>query len=407
MTKLIIVLIILLGIIAIAQLTRVYELSAQLRNKREEDIPHSDNKLNAGLMLVFMFAFYASFIYLMAEYGMGGMGPSATKHGEATDWLMNLNMIIIITVFFITNTLLFVFANKYYYRKDRKALYFPHNNKLELLWTIVPASVLFVIIFLGLKTWNEITDATGENAVKVEIYSKQFGWIARYAGDNNELGHSDFRLVSAEIQNALGVATKETIDARITQINAEIKNLDSLLKNTIMPDMKAAETKARIDRMRRHLAKVMELKKIHKPEYDDKAYDDFLPTEIHLLQGQEYEFTFRSQDVIHSAYFPHLRMQMNTVPGMTTRFKFVPIITTDSMRTIMNDDKFDFVLLCNKICGASHYNMQMKVVIEKKEAYEKWWKEQKTLKSVFIPEQQSEPKDTTAAATATALNNIK
>lgn len=403
MAKLIIVLIILLGIIAIAQLTRVYELSAELRKKREEDIPLSDNKLNATLMLVFMIVFYVSFIYLMAEYGMGGMGPSATKHGEATDWLMNLNMIIIITVFFITNTLLFVFANKYYFRKDRKALYFPHNNKLELLWTVVPASVLVVIIFLGLKTWNDITASSGENAVKVEVYSKQFGWIARYAGENNELGHSDFRLVSAEAQNALGVVTKETIDLRIEQINTEIKNLDSLLNNTIMPDMKAAEIKARIDRMRRHLAKVMELKRIHKPEYDEKAYDDFLPTEIHLLQGQEYEFTFRSQDVIHSAYFPHLRMQMNTVPGMTTRFKFIPTITTDSMRTIMNDDKFDFVLLCNKICGASHYNMQMKVIIEKKDTYEKWWKEQKTLKSVFVNTEATETKDTTNIAVKTAM----
>jgi len=36
---------------------------------------------------------------------------------------------------------------------------------------------------------------------------------------------------------------------------------------------------------------------------------------------------------------------------------------------------FDFLLLCNKICGASHYNMQMKIIVDTPEEYKAWLKE--------------------------------
>ena len=101
--KLIIVLVILFGIVALAQLMRVYELSAKLRNKKEEEVSLSDNKMNATFMLLFMFIFYGGFIWLMWKYGSGGLGLAATEHGVETDWLLMLNFWLIIVVFFITN----------------------------------------------------------------------------------------------------------------------------------------------------------------------------------------------------------------------------------------------------------------------------------------------------------------
>ena len=73
---------------------------------------------------------------------------------------------------------------------------------------------------------------------------------------------------------------------------------------------------------------------------------------------------------------PHFRAQMNAVPGVPTRFKMTPTISTDSMRTILDDPDFDYVLLCNKVCGAAHFNMQMKVVVESEEQYEAWLEQQ-------------------------------
>jgi len=44
---------------------------------------------------------------------------------------------------------------------------------------------------------------------------------------------------------------------------------------------------------------------------------------------------------------------------------------------------FDYLLLCNKICGASHYNMQMKIVVETPEEFEKWMTNQQTFAEVI------------------------
>jgi cytochrome c oxidase subunit 2 len=102
---------------------------------------------------------------------------------------------------------------------------------------------------------------------------------------------------------------------------------------------------------------------------------------------------------------------MNCVPGMITEFSFTPTITTADMR--MNSDvvdkvnrinkiryenskeltangeealepyQFDYLLLCAKICGASHYNMQMKIVVESEKDYEKWLSQQKTFSEII------------------------
>jgi len=112
-SKLIIILVIIFGVLAIAQLVRVSELTAKHTKRKEEEIPENENKFNANMMLAFMVALYAGFIYIMLEYGYVDLGPAASTHGKDIDWLFDLNWIIIISVFFIKNTLLFVFAWKY------------------------------------------------------------------------------------------------------------------------------------------------------------------------------------------------------------------------------------------------------------------------------------------------------
>src|SRR5690554_7660766 len=109
-SKLVIILVIIFGVLAIAQLVRVSELTAKTTKRKEEEIPENENKFNANMMLVFMIALYASFIWLMLKYGYLNLGPAASAHGQEIDWLFDLNWIIISAVFFLTNTLLFVFA---------------------------------------------------------------------------------------------------------------------------------------------------------------------------------------------------------------------------------------------------------------------------------------------------------
>ncbi|MDH4474591.1 MAG: cytochrome c oxidase subunit II [Fluviicola sp.] len=378
MSRLIVLIVIVLGVLAIAQLVRLYELSSKLRDRREEDITNRDNKLNAGLLLAFMVFMFGGFIWLMLAYGWTGRGDAASVSGAQTDWLLNLNFWIIIIVFFLTNGLLFGFAFKYVRKPGVKAYYFPHDNRLELIWTVVPAIVLAIIIILGLKSWNEQTDEPGKEAIRVELFSKQFGWTVRMSGEDNTLGFFDYKLTNEN--NPLALMTAATIQNAIDSMEngmSGIKALERKLNDrTIMlipeeRDLMVTD----LDRKERLIRLLYQMKVRHNSKLDVQAMDDVTFTEgdtLYLCKNQEYEFNFRAKDVIHSAYFPHFRAQMNTVPGQTTRFKFTPSVTTDEMRDKMNNQKFNYILMCNKICGTSHYKMKLMVVVLEPKDYEVW-----------------------------------
>jgi cytochrome c oxidase subunit 2 len=135
-----------------------------------------------------------------------------------------------------------------------------------------------------------------------------------------------------------------------------------------------------MDRLKMRLLDLKETIAEDSVDWDGRASDDVIVNgELHLVVGKEYEFEFRSQDVIHSAYIPHFRLQMNTVPGMKTTFRFTPTITTSAMREIMENEKFDYVLCCYKICGAGHNAMQMKIVVETPDEFKAWIEQQKTI----------------------------
>ena len=454
--KLITLLVVIAGVIALAQLAKVGQLTSLIRNKREEEISAADTRLNGGLFVAFMVAFYASFIWLIIRYGDYNP-PAASAHGETYDTLMNFNMYIIMAVFFLVNTVLFLFANKYRQEAGRKAKFFAHDNRLELIWTVIPSIVLAVIIIYGLRTWNEMTGEASEDALRVELYSKQFDWTARYPGADGEFGLANYNLITPT--NPLGIVTADGVSGALEEIEGQIAALESELaheRGTLLAQIEeveaelhashdhghghghgdhghgdhadhgdhddhgdhhgdhhgmsaerkamlearlhelehmlessdvvvlsnaAAEAKAdKVHRLKRHRQRIMEVKPFDYEggvaAWEAGADDKIMKGEFHLPVGREVEFVFRSRDVIHSAYMPHFRAQMNTVPGVPTRFKMTPTITTDSMRTVLDDPDFDYVLLCNKVCGAAHFNMQMKVVVESEESYNAWLESQ-------------------------------
>ena len=389
--KLIILLVIILGAIAIAQLVRVYELSSKLRKSGEHEISTRDNNLNAKMMLGFMLLFFASVVYLFLKYGWTGRGEAASIGGVETDWLLELNLIIITIVFFFTNFLLFYFSFKYVKKPGVPAFYYPHNNKLELLWTVVPAVVLAVIIILGLKTWNNLTGMSGKDAINVELFSKQFDWTARYAGKDNVLGKYDYKLTTDN--NELALVTSNTIDSSLRIMMdgpSGIRTIQKLLNNrdTVLSDSTISVLKVDLSRKERLFRLLTQMKQNHNSKLDASAWDDIIVKDtLFLSKDQEYEFIFRSKDVIHSALFVHFRAQINAVPGMATRTKFTPTITTEEMRKKKNDPKFNYVLMCNKICGGAHYKMKMIVVVKEKADYKEWMNEmmKQTFKDKYFP----------------------
>jgi cytochrome c oxidase subunit 2 len=412
MTKLIVLLVIVLGVLAIAQLVRLYELSSKLRDRREEDIPNRDNRLNATLLLVFVLALFAGVIWMMSNFGWTGRGEAASKHGVGTDALLNLNFVIIFAVFFLTNFLLFFFAYKYVRKPGVKAYYFPHDNRLELIWTVIPAIVLAVIIILGLKSWNEQTSDASKEAVRIELFSKQFDWTVRMAGADNQLGFFDYKLTNEN--NPLALMTTATIQDAIDSMENGVSGIHALEKKLNNPRlMFIPEDRTKmvlnLGRKERLIRLLHQMKARHSKSLDARAKDDIVfgaGDTLYLMKGQEYEFNFRAKDVIHSAFFPHFRAQMNTVPGMTTRFKFTPTITTNEMRVKMNNPNFNYILMCNKICGSSHYKMKLMVAVLDKSEYKAWYKKvsaTKLFKDVY-PVGKPKPVEPAAGADATAMD---
>ena len=434
--KLLILLVTVVGIIALAQLAKIYQLSARLRGQREEEISEADTRLQGSLWIVFMFVLFGTTIWQFVRYG-DYLPPSASLHGEAVDTLMGYNLALVIFVFFVVNALIFGFSFKYRYDKNRTAHFFPHDTRLEVIWTVIPSIVLAVIIIYGLQTWSEMTGPASDDSLRVELYSKQFDWTARYAGDNGEFGSTNFNLITP--LNPLGIVTQDGIDQallkiedKLAKLNDEItaekghllaekrelerslhpaddhshsdhddahhemtegykNNLESRLTAIndllnsgtakVMTDAAYEAKEDKIHRLKRHRQSIFELKNYEVGDGSDAwevgEDDRIVKSEFHLPIGREIEFVFRSRDVLHSAFMPHFRAQMNTVPGLPTRFKIETTITTDSMRTILDNPDFNYILLCNKVCGSAHFNMQMTIVVETQEEYDAWLSEQK------------------------------
>lgn len=354
MTTLLTILVLIFILIAIWQMVKIFDL-AQAKNENSQVANDKDNTLNGYLMMGFLAFIYIITIVCFVKYGdLPLMSNSASEHGSTIDNLMVITMVIIFITQTITQFLLHYFAFKYKGEKGKKALFFADNNKLEFIWTIIPVIVLAGLILYGLNTWISITsiDET-EDPLVIELYAQQFNWKARYAGKDNTLGKANVRLIDIDRANILGL-----------------------------------------------------------DEADPNAQDDIITTELHLPVGKPVLFKMRSQDVLHSAYMPHFRAQMNCVPGMITQFGFTPTVTTEDMRQTpqmqdkvtninkirvekskkllaKNEDaldryEFDYLLLCNKICGKSHYNMQMKIIVETQEEYDAWIAEQKEFKNSLI-----------------------
>ena len=402
--KFIIIITVALFFIALVQLMKIYDLAAKVRGeKSQEKVSRSENMLMANLMLVFMAAFFGFIIWLIAKYGSNsGLYQAASAHGKDIDELLMINWYIIYAIFFITNSLLFGFSWKYYYREERKALYYPHNNKLEAVWTIVPAIALAFIVIYGLMTWNKIM-YNQEKGEIVEVYAYQFGWIVRYSGIDNTLGKADYKMVSST--NPLGVITQKTIKETDKPIDQRVNDIDSILSSNInvegkylIPEAKLFKLREEYDKLKRRKYRIEASidRKVNNLSVYESSNDDIIVQEIHLVKDQPYTFKFRSKDVIHCPWFPHFRAQINAVPGMETSFALTPTITTQEMRedpdvqkhweninVIHNERKrrigeeeervlFDYVLMCNKICGAGHSNMQLKVIVETQNEFNQW-----------------------------------
>ncbi|WP_240186929.1 cytochrome c oxidase subunit II [Pedobacter nanyangensis] len=347
-----------LFIAIVGKALKVYELTRETQGKPEGI---NWNTVNAVIFALFLIVGLYGVYWEYSVHGkmISHMHEAASEHGQRIDEMFKLTLIITTIVFILTHIVLFAFAYFYRASDQRKAYYYPHNNTIEKIWTIVPALVLTLLVLKGFLTWRSIfykVEDPKNRPISIEVTSSQFLWDIRYAGPDAVVGKKNYKLITAI--NNLGI------------------------------------------------------------DFNDKnSLDDLMAEEIVLPVNKPVRFILTSKDVIHSFYMPHFRVQLNTVPGMTSYFEFTPTITTDEMRTKLNDPKFNYILLCAKICGANHFNMQKNVRVVSEKEYQEWLTKQtpyltNDLRKAFnlpvpveaAPAAEQAPADTAATAAKVALD---
>lgn len=334
-----IVAILALGFVVTFQIAKASEYVAVLRGY--ERSRKQSNRINGFLLLAFLIVGLIGVYYCNEQLKGKILGEPASDHGVLVDRMLYVTLVITFIVFVLTQVALFWFSYKYQEKENQKAFYFPHNNKLEMIWTVIPAITLTILVGFGIFYWFKITGAAPKEAMQVEVVGKQFGWEFRYPGKDKVLGKKYFKNVNPAANNPVG------------QI------------------------------------------------WDDPAnYDDvFVEQEMHLVVGKPVQLVIGAKDVIHDVGLAHFRLKMDAVPGTPTTMWFTPTVTTAEMRKKTGNPDFVYEISCDQMCGKGHWSMRGVIVVETQEEFDAWMAGKKPQYLVANPDKDpSVKKDTLSAA---------
>lgn len=348
MQTLFIVAILALGFLITFQIAKASEYVAVLRG--EEKARKQTNRINAFLLLAFLIIGLIGVYYCNQKLKGKILGVPASDHGILVDRMLYITLALTFVVFIITQVALFWFSYKYQESDTRKPYYYPHNNKLEMIWTVIPAIALTILVGFGIFYWFKITGDAPKNAMVVEVVGKQFGWEFRYPGRDGVLGKKYFKNVDPASGNPAG------------QIWEDPANHD----------------------------------------------DVFMEQEMHLVVNKPVKLVIGAKDVIHDVGLAHFRMKMDAVPGTPTTMWFTPRFTTKEMKEKSGNPDFTYEISCDQMCGKGHFGMRGVIVVETQEEFDAWMAGKKPQYYTAFPDKDpNAKKDTAAAKPLTVLTEAK
>jgi cytochrome c oxidase subunit 2 len=338
-----IIAVLILLFVVIFQIAKASEYVAVL--KGEEKSRKQNNKVNGFLMIAFLLLGLIGVYYCHTILGDRILHESASKEGEKVDSMLHITLAVTGIVFIITQVLLFWFAYKYQESEKRKVFFFPHNNTMEVVWTVVPAIVLSILVVIGLRNWFIFTGDAPKDSLIVEVTGRQFGWIFRYPGNDNLFGKRYFRNIDPS-NNNLGL---------------------------VWADNKELNQKA-----------------------DPATFDDIVTDNtMYVIKNRPVKLIIGSRDVIHDVGLPHFRLKMDAVPGIPTTLYFTPKYTTAEMKEKTGNANFQYEIACDQVCGTGHYSMKGVIEVVEEEEFDAWMAKQKPYYYGAFPE-----KDPSAAPAA-------
>lgn len=335
-----IVAILVLGFLITFQIAKASEYVAVLRG--EERSRKQSNKINAFMLLMFLIVGLIGVYYCNEKLKGKILGAPASDHGVLVDRMLYITLALTFVVFIITQVALFWFSFKYQESDNRKPFFYPHNNKLELIWTVIPAITLTVLVGFGIFYWFKITGKAPKGAMEVEVIGSQFKWEYRYPGKDGVFGKKYFKKTDDAKGNPLGQIWED-------------------------------------------------------PANHDDIY--IAGEDLHLVVNKPVKMIIGAKDVIHDVGLAHFRMKMDAVPGIPTTMWFTPTKTTKQMKEETGNDKFVFEISCDQMCGKGHTGMRGTIIVETQEEFDAWMAGKKPqYATVLEAGKPAVPKDTTTAA---------
>ncbi|HEV3145827.1 MAG TPA: cytochrome c oxidase subunit II transmembrane domain-containing protein [Gemmataceae bacterium] len=229
---------------------------------------------------------------------------------------------------------------KYPADPGRRSWYTHGSHKLEMVWTAVPAVLLFVLAIAQIPAWLEV---------------KNMGWL-REALQAGEVKPEN-RFLQVEV-------TARQWEWRMRYPSA--KHIDEWNQDGKL------------------LLKDVRLKLPPRPD------DVRVTNEIHCMKGRKVLVHLKTMDVIHSFFLPQMRLKQDALPGKTIPVWFEPTEANcyldgnewkDGMRlerTVTGtdgkekevwvaDDHYIWELACAEYCGARHSLMRGKLFVHNTE----------------------------------------
>jgi cytochrome c oxidase subunit 2 len=302
-----------------------------------------------------------------------GLPKNVSSYGGQVDWLFHLILFVTGFFFILTQVILVYFMYAFSGRVDppthpkpvesgpQPGTFFrrvsqpltpliPDEHRLEMVWTIIPGVILFILAVVQIRTWLEIKDRNwmpnpDEQPLQIEVSARQFEWRVRYPSpDRMDKWESDPKL-AADFRPRRYLDTTKKPNVWID--NAGVHEDDIYVVNEVHTWAHSKERGAKV-----------------------------------LVQ-------LITRDVIHSFYLPNLRLKQDALPG-----KVIPVwFEATEPNTKLNEetgkweDGYDFVkgtwgnrhqiweLVCAELCGWGHYKMQGRLYVhENKDDFMEWLK---------------------------------
>jgi cytochrome c oxidase subunit 2 len=115
----------------------------------------------------------------------------ASTYAGRIDGIFNLILWITGIVFVLVETTLIAFIFKYRAKEGQRATYTHGSNRLEVIWTIIPALILVFLAVMSQDSWAYIRNHFPEKGTQIEITAEQFAWNIRYPGPDGKFDTAD------------------------------------------------------------------------------------------------------------------------------------------------------------------------------------------------------------------------